>query len=34
MISAGIGGHAIEQAGGGQFLDVGNFGGVGEEFHG
>ena len=29
----GVGGHAIEQAGGGQFLDVGNFGGVGKEFH-
>jgi hypothetical protein len=29
-----VGGHAIKQAGGGQFLDVGDFGGVGEEFHG
>ena len=33
-ISAGVGGHPVEQARVGQFADVGDFGGVGEEFHG
>ena len=29
-----VGGDAVEQAGLGQFADFGDFGGVGEEFHG
>ena len=30
----GIGGHPVEQADGGEVLDVGDFGGVGEKLHG
>ena len=33
-ISDGVGGHPVEQARVGQFADVGDVGGVGEEFHG